>query len=103
MNENQDPGDIAFTIMDYLMNNAEYKEGHLILHHGRDMVYCYDMPSLRRELQEIASNVLTKRQKQIPADMGEILDNALEEYAKEVLIAYSKPLPERIYGFGAPR
>ncbi len=83
-------GDAAFNVMDYLLDNAEYKDGCVILRHKADEIFCYTRRQLSEELQYVANEVLKKKYGKTPSDIVEISQNAIEEYEDELLESFPR-------------
>jgi len=76
--------DWAFDRLDDLMDTAVWKRGSIMLKPGKSIIYCYDVPMLRRELLDLAANYVRIRFKQCDCSFDGVVSNILEEYELEL-------------------
>ena len=84
--------DWAFDKLDYLLDNAVWKRGAVILKPAKNTIYCYDTAMLRRELLELAAYYVRMKFKQCDCSFDGVVSNILEEYEEE-LAKYGIVLP----------
>jgi hypothetical protein len=76
--------DWAFERLDDLMDTALWKRGSVVLKPGKSIIYCYDVPMLRRELLALAANYVRIKFKQCDCSLDDVVSNILEEYELEL-------------------
>ena len=76
--------DWAFDKLDELMDTAVWKRGSVMLKPGKSIIYCYDVPMLRRELLELAISCVRTKFKQCDCSFDGVVSNILEEYEVEL-------------------
>jgi hypothetical protein len=76
--------ELAFNTMDDLLDTASWRRGVVVIKTNKTVFFCYDVAQLRSALLELALSVVKNKFKQCDADLGPVVDNALDEYSEEL-------------------
>ena len=90
-------GDIAFDVMDRMLEDADFRDGVIVLYHGEDTQHCYTVYTLKTKLREAVSAYMTWKQQALPKDLEDIILNIVEEYDDEIRDSFSKDMRPKIF------
>jgi hypothetical protein len=76
--------DWAFDKLDELLEAATWKRGVVILKPGKNIIYCYDLEMLTRELNTLAEQYVQQKFRQTSGSYEDVVHNILEEYEEEL-------------------
>lgn len=76
--------ELAFDLLDDLLERATWKIGTVIIKTSRTVIFCYDLPKLRKDLLEVATAAVNAKYKQCDANLTDVVQNIIEEYSAEL-------------------